>query len=448
MSDSPQNPSSGQSWIPTNQFLRGAVLAGTGAQVGLNYLKYYGKKAVTQKDDKETLHRDNAETVYKTFSNLKGGPLKVAQMLSIDQNLLPTAYAKTFAQAQYSAPPLSYPLVARTFRREFNQEPLEVFETFTREAVSGASIGQVHRATRGSHTFAVKVQYPGIAQSLKSDLAIVKPLALQVMGVKEKDVEPYFREVEERLLDETNYRLELKRSIELSKACSHLAHLRFPRYYPEFSGDRIITMDWVEGITLDKFAESDASQEMRDRIGQALWDFYHHQIHELKLFHADPHPGNFLVDGESLWAIDFGCTKQLDLDFYHKNFRFLDPRILEDQSLLISALEDLTVFLPTDSPDFRKEMLALIHPSIDLLARPFRCPEFDFGDTDFIKAIYALGEENSQNDLLRNTRGARGSAHSVYVNRAYFGLYSLLTRLRSRIRSTLPDWLQPSPLPS
>ena len=265
--------------IETTRLSRGAALVGSGARVGVNYLKFYARRALSGKTDERTLHEENADEVYRTFSRLKGGPLKLAQMLSIDRNLLPPAYASRFAQAQYSAPPLSCPLVVRTFRREFGCEPGAMFDSFTRQAAHGASIGQVHLAAKNGQEFAVKVQYPGVADSLRSDLRVIKPIALQVLGLREKDVEDYFHEIEARLLEETNYALELQRSIELSRSSAHLENVRFPVYYAALSSDRILTMDWVEGLPLDRFADGDATGQERDQIGQALWDFYAHQIH-------------------------------------------------------------------------------------------------------------------------------------------------------------------------
>lgn len=428
----------GQETIASTPLTRAAALAGAGARVGVNYLKHYGRAAVGGRVDTEALHADNAADVYRAFSELKGGPLKVAQMLSIDRNLLPAAYADQFAQAQYSAPPLSYPLVARTFRREFGRGPEEIFERFSREAAHGASIGQVHRAARDGREFAVKVQYPGVAESLRSDLALVKPIALRIMGVREADVADYFREVEERLLEETDYALELERSVALSAASARVAGVRFPRYYPEWSSRRILTMDWIDGVTLDRFADGPAGQEERDRVGQALWDFYEHQVHGLRQFHADPHPGNFLVREGELWVIDFGCTKQLDAEFYARQFAFLDPTLIDEPARLEAALEAMGILLPGDGPEERRRLRELCARSLELLARPFRGGEFDFGDPEFMARIYEMGLENRNNDLLRSMRGRRGSPHSLYVNRTYFGLYSLLARLRARVRINLP----------
>lgn len=320
-----------QDSIETTRLGRVAALAGTGVRVGVNYLKHYGKRAVGGAPDAEALQDKNALAVYETFSRLKGGPLKLAQMLSIDQALLPPAYATQFAKAQYSAPPLSYPLVVRTFRREFGREPLEIFEGFSKAAAHGASIGQVHRASRDGREFAVKVQYPGVADSLRTDLRVLKPIALTVLGLRERDVADYLKEIETRLLEETDYSLELTRSIELSKKSSHIPNVRFPVYHPEWSTARILTMDWVDGLSLDRFADGPADQAERDRIGQALWDFYAHQVHGLRVFHADPHPGNFLVREGELWVLDFGCTKSLEESFYRKQFRFLEPGLTLDR---------------------------------------------------------------------------------------------------------------------
>ena len=436
-----ENVLSTQERIRSHKLDRMAALAGAGARVGINYLKHYGRQVISGHANSDTLQEQNATEVFRTFSELKGGPLKLAQMLSIDQSLLPPAYAKQFARAQYSAPPLSYPLVVRTFRREFGKDPRDIFETFEPQAAHAASIGQVHRATLGGRAFAVKVQYPGVAESLRSDLGVVKPIALQILGLRERDVAAYFKEVEARLLEETDYEKELRSATELSTACAHLPNIRFPKYHPEFSSRRVITMDWMDGEPFDVFADGPAPQDLRDRIGQALWDFYAYQIHDLRVFHADPHPGNFLVSGDSLCVLDFGCTKTIDAAFHAKQFAFLDPALETNPARLTATMESMAILLPTDTPAQRTHLVELCKKSIELLARPFRTGHFDFGDPAFMSAIYELGEENRKNDTLRGIRGERGSADTIYLNRTFFGLYSLLTRLRARIQTPLPTGL-------
>jgi len=427
-----------QDSIRTTAIARMASLAGAGTRVGLNYLKHYGSRALARNPSEADLHERNASEVYRTFSELKGGPLKLAQMLSIDQNLLPAAYARLFSQAQHSAPPLSYPLVARTFRREFGHDPTEMFDTFSREALHGASIGQVHKATKNGRPLAVKIQYPGVATSLRSDLRFVKPIALQVLGLRESDIAEYFHEVESKLLEETDYVRERERSQELAAACAHIPGLHFPRFYPELCSPRILTMDWVEGITLDRFADGSASQDERDNVGQALWDFYDHQVHRLLRFHADPHPGNFIIRDGEVWVLDFGCTKEISPEFHRKMFRFVDPAIIDDRQALEAALHDFALFLPTDKAADKERVISSVRKWLALLARPFHSGTFDFGGESFLRDIYEMGEQNRRDDILRTMTGQRGSADTIYVNRTFFGLYSLLSRLRARVRIPQP----------
>ena len=105
-----------------------------------------------------------------------------------------------------------------------------------------------------------------------------------------------FKEVEEKLIEETDYILELKNSISLTEVCKWMPDVVFSEYLPEYSNKRIITMTWVEGIHLTTWLASDPSQEDRNRIGQILFDFYMYQLHVLNKVHADPHPGNLMIN--------------------------------------------------------------------------------------------------------------------------------------------------------
>ncbi|MBY0433694.1 MAG: AarF/ABC1/UbiB kinase family protein, partial [Cyclobacteriaceae bacterium] len=169
-----------QQSIPTTKVQRATHFITTGARIGRNYLKHYGKKLVDPTTTKDQLHEDNASDIYNSLSELKGSALKVAQMLSMDKNLLPKAYQQQFTMAQYSAPPLSYPLVVKTFQKYFEKSPTQIFDAFSHQASNAASMGQVHRATLKGKTYAVKIQYPGVSDSVKSDLKMVKPIALSM----------------------------------------------------------------------------------------------------------------------------------------------------------------------------------------------------------------------------------------------------------------------------
>ena len=420
--------------IPTSKVQRASKFIKTGAKIGGNYVKHYTRKMFDETTDKTVLHEENANDIYESLSHLKGGALKVAQMMSLDQGIMPAIYQKKFTQAQYSAPPLSYPLVAKTFQNLLGKGPFALYDTFTKNAVNAASIGQVHRATLNGKNLAVKIQYPGVADSLKSDLKMVKPVAKMLFNISAADMDYYMTEVQEKLLEETDYELEVKRSQEISMACSHLQNIIFPTYYPELSSHRIITMDWMEGQHLNEFLLTNPSQEVRNKIGQALWDFYDYQVHVLKTVHADAHPGNYIFRKDGTVAIiDFGCVKVIPLDFYNNYFRIHDRSFAMDPTKFDQWLYDLSFINKSDSAGEKKLFKGLFKEMIDLLGQPFFSHEFDFGDDVFFKKIYDLGQRISTSKEVKKSNAARGSRDGLYINRTYFGLFHILNGLKARV---------------
>jgi len=421
--------------IPVTKFERAGKLVQTGVKLGGNYVKYYGKKLLNPELDRDALDVENARDVYDGLKSLKGSALKVAQMLSMEQNLLPRAYVERFSLAQFSVPPLSPPLVRKTFRKYFGEDPQDFFDTFEPEAVNAASIGQVHRASKGGRPLAVKIQYPGVADSVRSDLALVRPVALRMLQLSGPDLDKYFREVEDKLLEETDYELELAQGRYISEACAHLPGIRFPRYYPEWSSERILTMDWMEGAHLGDYARSGFSPEAGRRLGQVLWDFYMFQIHGLRQVHADPHPGNFLVgpDG-NLIAIDFGCIKKIPDSFYIPYFELARPEVLGDPDRFAEKLLQLEILTPDDTPAESEFYKDLFREMIGLFTRPFHAETFDFGSEAFWGQVTELSRRYAGDPGLRKMDAGRGSPHFLYMNRTFFGLYHLLHDLKAHVR--------------
>jgi len=338
-----------QTKIPISKIKRTGKFVAAGVKVGGNYLKHYAKKATGQESTQEDLDEANAEDIYSMLSELKGGALKAAQMLSMDQGVLPKAFREKFQAAQYSAPPLSYPLVVKTFQKHFDKKPTELFDTFSKQAVNAASIGQVHQATKDGKKLAVKVQYPGVADSMSNDLKMAAPLAARLMKVK-------------------------------------------------------------------------------------LWDFYQFQVHDLKQVHADPHPGNFIVTpDDQLGIIDFGCVKEIPLDFYGKYFQVIEPENIKDPSRMIDIFDELDFLLASDTEEQRTFFINVLSNAISLLGRPFLVDRFDFGDKAFFEEINTMMLGLATDKELRNLGGARGSRHAIYVNRVYFGLYNILAEIGAEI---------------
>lgn len=420
--------------IPIGKIERAGKLVKTGVKIGGNYMKHFGKKLVNPELSREELDEDNATDIYDGLKTLKGSALKVAQMLSMEKNMLPKAYVEKFSLSQFSVPPLSGPLVRKTFKKYLGQYPDEVFDSFEKESVNAASIGQVHRAFKDGKELAVKIQYPGVAESISSDLALVKPIALKMFNIKGKDSDKYFKEVEHKLIEETDYRLEIKHSREITETCALIPNLEFPKYYEDWSSERILTMDWMNGTHLSDFTKFDFSEEHGDLLGQTLWDFYMYQIHVLRKVHADPHPGNFLVsESGNLIAIDFGCIKEVPDSFYTPYFELAKKEVFEDENRFTQKLYDLEILTPNDTAEELQFFKAMFRELLALFTAPLNQKTFDFGSDGFWEQIANLSERFAKDTQLRKMNANRGSKHFIYMNRTFFGLYNLLHDLKARI---------------
>ena len=420
--------------IPVSKIHRASKLVSTGAKVGVNYLKYYGDKLTkTELQARTRLNENNAEDIYDSLKQLKGSALKVAQMLSMEKSIMPQSYVEKFSLSQFSVPPLSPPLVLKTFKKYFGKSPNQLYDSFNSTSVNAASIGQVHIAEKNGKKLAVKIQYPGVAQSIASDLALVKPIAMKMFNIKGKDSDKYFGEVEGKLVEETNYVLEVQQSKEIADACAHIPNLLFPQYYEDLSTERIITMDYMQGEHLSEFTAYNQDQEKANQLGQALWDFYMFQIHKLRKVHADPHPGNFLISKEGeLIALDFGCMKSIPDDFYIPYFELAVPENIDNPDYFSSKLYELEILREEDSKEELHFFTDMFHELLSLFTQPFHAETFDFSESGFFGKITELGQRYSKSTELRKMNGNRGSQHFIYINRTFFGLYNLMFDLKAK----------------
>ena len=423
-----------QDKIPTSKVERASRVFRTSMKVGANYIKHNAQKAVGSQVDENSLNEKNAEELFKLMSQLKGSALKIAQMMSMDNGLLPKAFADKFALAQNSAMALSGPLVMNTFKKYIGKAPNDVFDKFNVNAVYAASIGQVHEAWKDGHKLAVKLQYPGVADSIHSDINLVKPLVLRFIGVKEKDVKQYFEEFEERLNEECDYEMELKNGTEIAAATQHIPNLIIPKYYKELSAKKILTMEWIEAKPLQHFLDNETNQDKKNQIGQALLDFLHSSIHEHQRFHADPHPGNFLVTADNkLVVLDFGCVKTIPQDFYNFYFSLVRDDVFNDPQKLRQCLVGLDMLRESDTKETENLFIDTAVRAIQNMSLPMKSETFYFGDRDFYNQLQTHGEEIMSNKEFRKPSAMRGSRHAIYLHRAFFGLYSILFKLNATV---------------
>ncbi|MGE3590084.1 MAG: ABC1 kinase family protein [Ilumatobacteraceae bacterium] len=264
-----------------------------------------------QLDDAFTLR--TAEDVARELGNMKGALMKAGQLLSFIVESLPENAQQALSSLYSDAPPMSDELAASVVRSELGRPPESVFLDWSVSPVAAASIGQVHRAvTRHGDEVAVKVQYPGVGDAIEADLANADVLyrLITSFALKGLDTRALVEELRTRMRDELDYRIEAANVHEFRAAFADHPFVSLPGVVDELSTRRVITTEWVDGLSWNEFLVQ-ASPDARRRAGESIWRFAQHAIHRLGIFNGDPHPGNyrFSPDGDVTF-LDFGMVKR------------------------------------------------------------------------------------------------------------------------------------------
>ena len=417
--------------FPSSKFDRGKIFAKTGLKVGTNYAKHYLKNLSGSDEQRNSdFYNQTANQIFSEFTKLRGTALKIAQTLSIDQGFLPDEFSEVMTQAQYSVPPINRSLVRSIIKRELGSYPEVLFDSFETNAIAAASIGQVHSARlKTGERVAVKIQYPGVRDTIASDLGLAKSLFRRFIKNK-NELDDYFDEIESTLRLETDYINEGKTINRFHKRFS-TDRFETPRWIEELSTERVLTMSYLEGEHLKEFMEREPSQEEKDSFGQKLWDFFHEQIRQSDEIHADTHPGNFLLtENGKLGIIDFGCVKNFPDEFF-RDYLLLLPTHLERNLDKIKTLYNRLGVLKGD-PEIDKIEKTYFEFCLNYgftFAMPYESDTFNFGDPEYKNMIRGY----TKNAPIGNE--ARGNKHFLYSTRVHLGLYHFLMKLGATIKT-------------
>lgn len=260
------------------------------------------------------IHRGHARRFKDLASQLKGATVKIAQIASLQQHLLPAEYLEEFKTLRDQVAPSEYPLIAGTIQAELGAGPFEIFAEFEKMPIAAASIGQVHRARlKSGEDVVVKVLHPGVERSVAIDLAITK-ITLRILNFffRRIDLMQIFRESKEPLLKELDLLHEAQATEQLGKLLRTSLDVGAPRVYWQYSTRRILTLEYVQGVTLDNIEQMKAWNVDRVALAQTFLRAFLHQSLTGGFFHADPHPANaFCTPEGKLVLLDFGMVKRL-----------------------------------------------------------------------------------------------------------------------------------------
>jgi len=338
--------------IPKTRVGRSAKL---GAAIGGQATRYAGTAAsnLGRSDERkqerlETRHLDAALKMASVLGEMKGAAMKIGQMASfIDIDFLPPEYREIYqeqlAKLRANAPAMPWSKVSKVLEEEYEGKPIDqLFSSFEQEAFAAASIGQVHRATLpDGRPVAVKIQYPGIAEALESDMAnagiIVRLAKALAPGLDAKAVAG---EIRERVLEELDYEFEAQNQRSFARAYEGHPFIYVPKVHSELSRRRVLVSEYVDGNDFEHVKS--LPQDERDIFGEIVFRFCFGSIYHLQHFNADTHPGNYLLmDDGRVAFLDFGMTKRLSEPQIRLEQNAVDAAVRDDPDALLDALNEI-----------------------------------------------------------------------------------------------------------
>lgn len=304
--------------------------------------KLFGNRFYNRRIEK--VHAKNAKRVKNAISELKGLFTKAGQLLSTLSHILPDQYMSALESLQDAAPASPFEETTALIEKELNGSISNLFESFETTPIASASIGQVYRAQlKSGEKVAVKVQHSNIEELATADLVIIEKLIKRIsFFVKIQGIEHVYGQVKLMIEEELNYEIEAQSMQQISANISDVENVRIPKVMTEYSSQRILTTQFEEGVKITNTQQLDEWHIDRNALAERFILVYFRMILEDGLFHADPHPGNLLVnEAGELIILDFGAVSRLSEGMRSEIPVLLQAILRKDESKILTSLKKL-----------------------------------------------------------------------------------------------------------
>ncbi len=370
----------------------------------------------------------SAELLAARLSRLRGAAMKVGQMLSLEgDSMLPKEFAEALEVLRSSAHRMPEEQVRAVLRSELGRDWHSRFRNIDLHPMASASIGQVHRATTlEGEDIVLKIQYPGVDESIESDVDNLRSLLRMTRLVgSDIDLDGITQEVKAELRREVDYERELRCLTGYAALLGERPGFRLPRAVPELSSRHVLAMGFAPGVPLLGWAEG-AGQGERDRVALALLELLLLEVFTFGLVQTDPNPGNYLYDParEEIVLLDFGATREVPAHVAELYRKATIAMVHRDPTGLDAAIRSMGVH---DRPG--SELAEVLTSVILEIAEVFDDAPYDFGTTDIQARVQA-----SATRLLKHRRELRPPLPEyVFFQRKLSGTFLLCRQLRARI---------------
>jgi predicted unusual protein kinase regulating ubiquinone biosynthesis (AarF/ABC1/UbiB family) len=367
-----------------------------------------------------------AEDVARELGHMKGAIMKAGQLLGFIAEGLPPDAQAALATLQADVPPMAPSLAESVIRAELGADPDRLFLDWNPVPVAAASIGQVHRAVlRDGRIVAVKVQYPGVDHAIRGDLDNAELLYrfFSTFTLRGLDVKGLVDELRERMGDELDYQLEAQNQAEFAELYRDHPFIKIPEVVPELSTTRVLTTEWVDGLTWAEF-EASATLAAKQRAGEILFRFAQGSVHRHGVFNGDPHPGNYRLQPDgSMTFLDFGLVKRWTAGEWELLAPCLDAIVVSrDPRALMRAMEASRFLPPGTGLDPQ-----LVYDYVSSPYRPYLGETFTFTRQFVGDALRTILDLNGP--YAEVIRTLNMPASFVILDRVVWGVSALLGKL-------------------
>lgn len=406
----------------------GSLATSVSSSYAWNALKQSFQSADAKERELFELHLKNALKIVEGSHELRGAFMKLIQILSMRSDLFPTEVLDILSVVQSSVPPMDYELIRAQVKSELGKEPEQLFRSFDKKAFAAASLGQVHRAQLRSGTqVVVKVQYPGVGETVEQDLknlkALLNALTLIARDVMRQnfDATELYQEMEERLREELDYVNEAKNIAIFQRLFAGDDEVVIPRVYPDFSSQHVLTLERIEGYKFQDVLAPGVDRELKDWVAVKYFEITWRQICSFGVLHTDPHPGNYLITYHPKIAIlDFGSVR-LFPDEIRAGYRRLAQAVLaRDEKTMAGCFLELGYLDPGDDPEPLVRIMYLLFEPV-LEDRPYDPRDF-----------HAVERAREVTNISLRHRIFKTPGHRLFLVRALLGLESYVQQFGTR----------------
>jgi len=418
--------------VPTSRLSRLSKMGGLASRLAGNVL-FEGAKQFSQGKSPSMqqlmMTPTNIGHVADKLSQLRGAAMKVGQMLSMDGgDLVPPELADILAKLRSDAKAMPHKQLISIVKQHWGQDWLAPFAQFELRPFAAASIGQVHLAyLETGEKLAIKIQYPGIRDSIDSDIDNVATL-LKVSRLIPANVklDTLLDEAKIQLHHEADYHYEAKQLARYQLNIGDDPRFIVPKVYEQFSNDSILCMTYIDGVAIESVAQ--CSQTIRDHVASALMELCFKELFCFQLVQTDPNFANFQyqADSKKIVLLDFGATRAISNTLAQGYLHLIQGAIANDKSQMDAAAQQIGFFKDTINPQLKQLIIDVFYQACE----PLRSDgPYDFGASDLAKRIAQAGKIMSTQQKEWHTP----PTDAIFIHRKLAGMYLLAAKLKANI---------------